>query len=377
MKSISDLLAICIFLFLFALPAAIEASEQADLSTGTTNINVGESESMTWFETLTGFKEESPEQVRRNLVVEGNRLKSLVNGKSYVCGTLTTPSLVELRQQATAVASPTGRLKMRSIVGNVQHMHTDPTNANAVFQVASQFNLLEMVGPQITPERGVGIYEHDRTQGPACAISAGAGTIYRNYFVPVNGRTGQTADNQIDCLTDLGAALGNDNNRLWRMQNGYALSSQGALNEISNRLQTADEAEHNRLRGLLRIGVHSQVEVTLNNAGHLVSQVYCSALPVAYSGISAPHWESFARLVLEASYEATFCAAVINAQQTGCNRLFLTALGGGAFGNDKEWILDAIRRAATLYRQHDLEVFIVSYGSADPAFLQLVNEFAE
>ncbi|PKL47564.1 MAG: hypothetical protein CVV42_12590 [Candidatus Riflebacteria bacterium HGW-Riflebacteria-2] len=330
---------------------------------------------MTWFEILTGFKEESPEQVRKNLIVEGNRLKSMVNGKSYICGTLTTPSLAELRQQVAAVASSAGRLTMLSIVGNVQHMHKDPANANAMFQVASQFNLLEMVGPQVTPERGVGIYENDRTQGPACAISAGAGTIYRNYFVPVNGKIGQTADNQLDCLADLGAALGNKNNRLWKMQNGYALPTQTALAEINDRLQTANEAERDRLRGLLRIGVHAQIEVTLDNAGHRVSQAYCSALPVAYSGISSQRWESFARLVLEAAYEATFCAAVSNAQQTGCRRLFLTALGGGAFGNDKQWILDAIKRAATLYRAHDLEVYIVSYGSADPAFLSLIDDF--
>jgi hypothetical protein len=37
------------------------------------------------------------------------------------------------------------------------------------------------------PEQGVGRYENDFTQGPACAVSAGAGTIYRNYWVPVNG----------------------------------------------------------------------------------------------------------------------------------------------------------------------------------------------
>jgi len=376
-KFINALFAICIVLFLFVLPPAIEATEPANSSAETSNIKVGESESMTWFETLTGFREESPEQVRKNLVVEGNRLKSLVNGKSFICGTLTTPSLAELRQQVAAVASPAGRLKMHSIVGNVQSMHTDPANAKAIFQVASQFNLLEMVGPQVTPERGVGIYEHDRTQGPACAISAGAGTIYRNYFVEVNGQIGQTADKQIDCLADLGAALGNDNSRLWKMKNGYALPTQPALAEISSRLQAADKADFDCLRGLLRIGVHSQVEVTLDNAGHLVSQAYCSALPVAYSGISSRHWESFARLVLEAAYEATFCAAIVNAQQNGCRRLFLTSLGGGAFGNDKEWILDAIRRAATLYSSYDLEVYIVSYGSADPAFLQLIDDFAE
>jgi hypothetical protein len=68
---------------------------------------------------------------------------------------------------------------------------TTPTSA--LFQVASQFNALEMVAPNITPEDGVTRYQHDRTQGPACAIAAGAATIYRNYFVPVAGGIGQTA----------------------------------------------------------------------------------------------------------------------------------------------------------------------------------------
>ena len=359
------------------LAAATEASVLAapELNQAKTSIrHDGEEQNMSWFETLTGFREESPEQVRQNLVVEENRIRSLVNGKSYACGTLETPSLAELRQRVNAVASPSGRLKMLSTVGNIQTMHTDPANAGAMFQVASQFNLLEMVNPKVTPERGVAIYEQDRTQGPACAISAGAGTIYRNYFAPVNGQTGQSADNQIDCLADLGAALGNNDNRLFKMQNGYAIPTLPALEEISARLQKADAAELDRLRGLLRIGVHSGVEVTLNNAGHTVAQAYCSALPVAYSNISAVHWESFARLILEGAYEATICAAIISAQQTGCNRLFLTTLGGGAFGNDKNWILDAIRHAVTRYRHFEIEVYIVSYDSADPDILRLVEE---
>src|SRR5437667_12141333 len=80
--------------------------------------------------------------------------------------------------------------------------------AGALFQAASQFNLLEMVSPTVTPEHGVTRYQHDRTQGPACAIAAGAATIYRNYFAPVGGGYGQTAERQFDGLADLGDALG-------------------------------------------------------------------------------------------------------------------------------------------------------------------------
>ena len=53
---------------------------------------------MTWFETLTGFPEESPQQVRKNITLEGNVLKSHVNGKVLVYGEMETPSLAELRQ---------------------------------------------------------------------------------------------------------------------------------------------------------------------------------------------------------------------------------------------------------------------------------------
>src|SRR4029077_13447538 len=44
-------------------------------------------------------------------------------------------------------------------------------------------------------------------QGPACAMAAGAATIYRNYFAPVDGEIGQTRDRQIDALAGVGTAL--------------------------------------------------------------------------------------------------------------------------------------------------------------------------
>lgn len=329
---------------------------------------------MTWFETLTGFPEEFPEQVRGNITVDGYVLKSHVNGKSWVFGQVETPTLAALRERVHASGYKGGKISVREVVANVQYLHTNTANAGSLFQVASQFNLLEMVSPRVTPEEGVGIYENDRTQGPACAIAAGAGTIYRNYFASVNGQTGQSASNQIDCLADIGAALGNTRSRLWEMRNGYALASQSGLVEIAQRLQDSSESERDRLRELLRIGIQWNAQVTLNDCKHTVSQAYCSALPVAYSHHPSHLWAAFARLVLEAAYEATICAAILNALSNGNNRLFLTLLGGGAFGNDIDWILGGIQRALNLYKHVDLDVAIVSYGSSNPGVQQLVNQ---
>lgn len=327
-----------------------------------------------WFEELTGFTEESPQQVSTNITVRGNALKSLVNEKVFVCGELETPSLAELRERVRSSEYKAGRVSLREVVANVQHLHTDESNAGSLFQVASQFNLLEMVSPSVTPEHGVGVYENDRTQGPACAIAAGAGTIYRNYFATVNGQTGQSAGNQIDCLADIGEALGNSESRLWEMRNGYALATQSGLVEIGQRLRSASEDELDKLRQLLRIGIQWNTQVTLNVSGRLVSQVYCSALPVAYSNHSSSLWAEFARLVLEAAYEATICTAILNSNRNGNNRVFLTLLGGGAFGNQSDWIIESLQRALNLYKHADLDIAIVSYGSSKPFVQDLVHQ---
>ncbi len=328
-----------------------------------------------WFEELTGFPEHSPEQVREKITVEGESLKSHVNGRLLACGRLETPSLADLRERVQASAYPSGTLRVCEVVANVQHLHADVSNAKALFQVASQFNLLEMVSPDVTPERGVGIYEHDHTQGPACAMAAGAGTIYRNYFADVSGQTGQSAHHQIDCLADLGIALGNREGRLWEMRNGYPLASHAGLVELSERLKSSDDGELDGWRRLLRIGIQWRTQVTLKDCGHLISQVYGSALPVAYSRHPSDLWAPFARLVLEASYEATICTAILNSVQDGSNRVFLTLLGGGAFGNETDWILGAIDRALNLYRHVDLDVAIVSYGASKTHVRCLVSSF--
>lgn len=332
---------------------------------------------MTWFERLTGCTEDSPAQVRAELEIDGRHLRSRRTGRSWLHGELETPTLAALRERAKNAAHPSSALTVREVVGNVQHLHADARNADALFQVASQFNLLEMVSPRVTPEQGVGIYEDDPTQGPACAIAAGAGTIFRNYFASVNGSIGQSAENQIDCLLDVGTLLGNTDQRLWRMVNGYVLPSANGLREIRQAISNLDNEGRDRLRAALRIGLHTDTQVTLGASVHSVLQAYCSALPVAYTEHSPRLWEGFATLILEASYEATICAAIVNAERTGNRTVFLTLLGGGAFGNEESWIVSAIRRALSLNRDSGLDVAIVSYGRSQPCVQDLMAEYTD
>lgn len=328
---------------------------------------------MTWFEKLMGFEEISPENVRKNIDIDGENMISKANGKSYRFGKLEVPSLRDLQLRIN-LRDFEGKISLTETVANVGELHRSPENNGAVFQAASQFNLLEMVHPGVTPEEGVGIYENDATQGPACAMACGAGTVYRNYFVPLSGKLGQTENNQINCLSLFEDFFGNDKFSVWSMRNGYCYPTAEGLERINAQINAMDEEEREILKGRLKVGFQWNTEVTTASADQKVTQVYCSALPIGYvSGFPEQLWESFARMILEATYEATFYAALINLKNGGSNRLFLTLVGGGVFGNKTQWILDAIKKSVQKFRNTDLEVSVVSYGQSNQLVTNMVD----
>jgi hypothetical protein len=96
---------------------------------------------------------------------------------------------------------------------------------------------------------------------------------------------------------------------------------------------------------------------------------------VAYSRVPPAHWKSFASLILEAAYEATMLAAVLNKQRGASDVVLLTLLGGGAFGNADDWIFGAIRRALTMMSGFALDVRLVCYGEPSSAIKQLMSDF--
>lgn len=248
---------------------------------------------MDWFTRITGFKERTYASTREQFEVHGSILRSKANGRSYGIGEFEWASLDDLRARVAGGTGAEGRPRVQIVTGDVRQMHQTTEYAGALFQVASQFNALEMVGPRLTPEDGVTCYEHDRTQGPACAIAAGAATIFRNYSVPVGDQIGQTAERQLDGLADIGAELsvrlGRPVADLWEWRIGYALCTRQGLDLIAGHLRAMGSEQADALAGKLRIGIHRDVEVTdVPDAPRpVVSQAFCSALPVAYGPSAA------------------------------------------------------------------------------------------
>lgn len=421
-----------------------------------------------WYEVLFGLEEASSyPTAQRNFILNqtAGTMTSKANGKEYQIGVFNTPSLKNLRDTAVTQLRLQGS---RSI--NFQFDHVVQGDVllehakfpGAVFQAASQFNCLEFSSWKSLPESGVTIYEYDRTQGPACALACAAGTTYRNYLVDVNNmpgdvnllksvtppteptqdkdsldysRLGQMEHRQINNLDDLERLLQNDENKYFNILNGYTFSADGSkLDRLSDvladykrpaadRTISSPELSYDDLLGAVKIGLHSEVGVTFRTRYEpidprenvTVTQAYCSALSCAYSGIHNHHWEGLARLVLEANYEATLWAAVLNAlkastaaastgasavvtqgeklcaangtdsaestaaPQSHRHEVFLTLLGGGVFQNDPRWICDAIGRALAVMKVHNapINVHIAHFRNLSPSTVEMVQEAYE
>ncbi|MFX1761437.1 hypothetical protein PWP93_02345 [Paraburkholderia sp. A1RI-2L] len=327
---------------------------------------------MTWFKQIFGFSEGTYAETQKRFRVESEKLHTDTQPpRSFHVGTLNTPSVGELRTQVGALTPLSGtRLALRAISADAYALHSWPEANGALIQVASQFNLLEMPGPGVTPEHGITNYQHDHTQGPACAKACAPGTVFRNYLVSVEGQSGQTATRQINTFKDLDHAIGIPG---IQMRNGYAMLDAETVRAIGQHIQDLDEAGRDELRQQLRIGLHCNTEVTAVDAPPLqrVTQAFCSALPVAYNRAPRSDWAPFASLVLEASYEATLLAAVLNHRQTDNPKVYLTTVGGGAFGNERSWILQALRRALHHVRHHSLDVAVVCYGQVSQDLVEL------
>ena len=291
---------------------------------------------MDWFEKIFGFKE-NLENINKYININDSILTNTRIREESKCGKLEVPSVKELREK---LIKPNGNIKVSQIIANVVNVHKE--EPNAMFQVASQFNLLEMISPNITKEQGITRYVYDGTQGPACAMTCPYGIIYRNYFTDIN--TLKDIENMFD-------------KKYWEMKNGYALFEKDNLIAFNKLI----DENRDELIEKLRVGIQWDTEVA--ETGELVSQIYCSALPVSYHyEIDSYLFEKFARVILEATYEATFMAAILNKES---NKLFLTLVGGGAFGNDRDWILESIEKNLKKFKKYDLDVIFITYGGTN------------
>jgi hypothetical protein len=349
----------------------------------------GVDERIKWDDVVSNFKMEND-----TLICTSDLLTDPAYKKQFV-GKFECLSLKELKMEHSKYTMTADSLRISfDIVATgtgVGPLHMNTDNNGAVFQVASQFNCLEMYNHYYTPNHGVGVYVKDPTQGPVCAMACPAALVYRNYLVKhLKNRVkpNNTADKdvytgqnkvQIDNLSNLGAIVGNNtmpDGKYWTMKNGYAfLKSRDSLLELNGEL--AKEGKINDAMDALCVGVHWKTSVRPNSNPNTnkVCQVYASALPINYNNnlfirddipVPSPdEWRTFASAILKASYEATLAVAAIKLKEDNLDRIkcFITLIGGGAFENDRLWIQEALYQAINKYKYWPIDVILVHYGA--------------
>ena len=361
-----------------------------------------------WFQLAFGFKEEPCslyEKDNKYIGVEYNghderpdnsdvgstsidrcpTLTSKITNEVFQCGIFSTPSLGQLRERNASRLSNNADtntennsiLKLSVEVGDAASLHEK--YPFSTIQVASQLNCLEFMSQTGNPENGVTNYAYDHTQGPACCLCTAPAIVYRNYYHPYQYDDtivfGQKKDRQWNNLKDIEDTWGNKDGKYWTVKGGYTMSDKTRLSQIPWESHDMEE-----LKGLLRIGVHEDTEITAygdwgmkknnKNKEDLITHVLSSACAIGYNGFGSEPWKPLAKLVLEACYEATLYVGLENYHRhrdkhAHANKVFLTLVGGGVFGNPSLWIFEAIEKACMKFRNTPLDVRIVAFGQSE------------
>ena len=212
---------------------------------------------------------------------------------------------------------------------------------------------------------------YDRTQGPTASISAGAGAITRVHAAFFDqdkpaSEWAQTETRQLNMLDKLGD--------YFTIRNGYV-----TMNGSEKPLPEEDQDEYRTLLDETKVGLHTGLEVQFGtrNGGvmevvknpHQICQAFVSALNLRQGGSGRANKEiegivDKERFLLRSGYRGTYLAACLYE----CPKLFLTLIGGGAFGNDFDIIFDEILEAhenvgLSSYNCTVKEVHIILYSS--------------
>ena len=316
-------------------------------------------------EDILGVKEREfrdSDDLLREALPAPSRLRNRQTGQEWGTGTLEMPTLGTLRAQPISLGGA-GRGFINVLCGandlskvDVGYLQAHPENQGALFQVASNFNGLELMNKHDSRAMSeVGNYVFDRTQGPFASISAAPGLLLRHYYPFWQADTSpqtwrQVYDGrQVQLLERLGYAV----------TNGYLdLRAQDLESQISlDDFQVAHHRDVQVTFGQVKGSEHEVVTHPQN-----VSQVFTATADLAQTNrfLYQDHPEQVKALVknlLRGAYEGTLRAAVTS----GVKRVYLTLIGGGVFANPPAWIVDVLEEQLDLITESGLSVVVNTY----------------
>lgn len=288
---------------------------------------------------------------------------TLKNNDQYQAGKFRTPTVDELEEQIKKIPPPSSdknnKMNIFVVENNIdvgkQHLCA---NDDDIFQVASQFNALEMIDSSKTPNDGISIYQFDKTQGPTCALACLPGTFVRNYYynMPVQF-------NALDC-TGLGKYF----------KNGYLLIPVDKTEEAYHTL--AAEYKKIKIPMMLDTQVMGKIGGKYVETKTLVNQVFNSSLPIGvYDNGSDVYMHDISNIFLKIAYYSILVLAVLKYKETNRRvKVNLTLIGVGAFNNNIHSCINRLCEIMIKFKDYPLDVYINSYWQHDLVELN-INRF--
>jgi hypothetical protein len=243
---------------------------------------------------------------------------------------------------------------------------------NAVFLVASRFNLLEG-----SPDDLITGYIWSSAQGQRVALSSPAGTLFRKYFIYYGEP--QKSNKQINTLQEVIKKLESTScvDRKIIQDNGWI-----KLVLRNGDISTKDIAKQSLQKicdNHLKVGIHWNTPLLVNSKLK-VCQVYASTFNIStYDKTEKNNIKNLTIAILTSTYKCTLQAGV-NKLSTEKPRatIYLTAIGGGVFDTPKEWIKEALINAILEYRYYPLDIIMIDNKSPSEQLSKItINQIVE
>ena len=283
------------------------------------------------------------------------------NGKKYMAGLFYAPSLKEILDQLQKEKVPMGRSTIVHITNKDAsfYIHNDLGDCE-MMQAASQCNGLEMINPNVTPNKGIGVYRNDRTQGPAVAMAAAAGTFIRNYWLTrkLMGQFNSLYDYELSHI------------------NGYLLwgtSPNDAYSQLANENHEFDI----RVPYMLytqSVGYHSKkylADFQYHEDMKIIHQAYTSSAPVNYYRNGGDNSTQYGNVfyLLVAEYRSLIAMSLLLwsiDSKLGLNKnenptVDINLIGTGVFKNPVRLVTAAIRTAMLMFKQYRVDYRIHAF----------------
>lgn len=319
-------------------------------------------------------------------------LKNSANNKRFRAGKFSQLSIGELRGKTAAISSttpgsfnviealdPAGKKYYKFV--EIGANQAASANEDAVFQVASNFNALELVSSDDHMKNITG-YFNDLTQGPFASISAAPGTILRHYYMfykpdtnpsdwqqyPVPDRLWRKSDanKQINFLENTDIPI----------VNSYVAFSKRRPAQVNNfKVEDIQIGWHEGIQVTSGLMPNPQKHTQFYLPNQIINQVFTAAVDFSSNARykEDPKAIQIAQAVQDAAYEGTIRAAVA----AGKKKVFLTLIGGGVFANKLEWIANALEKMKDFIKKSGLEVTLVIFNGNDSRLRDQIVAFRD